>query len=281
MAGQKIALCDGNASSREIIRRSLTALGAEVSDGESPEQIRQLLAQAEIAGTIFDAALIDGALPEKTIIELGENFRQSAAGGDCRLVMLLRVDQHSRLEPYRENGFEFFLVRPIRRRTLVQVLTGVHNDEGGWVDSRLPQALDEPGVDATAVPIRVLLAEDNRINQMLAEALLERLGLDTECVANGYQAVEAVKNGNFALILMDVNMPLMDGLQATREIRALEGQKAVIPIIAMTASAMDEDRQRCAVAGMNDYIAKPVEAEELQRLIARWTDIPTLKSAAS
>jgi CheY-like chemotaxis protein len=110
---------------------------------------------------------------------------------------------------------------------------------------------------------------------------LEHLGLDTECVADGRQAVEAVQMGDFALVLMDVNMPLMDGLQATREIRALEGEKAAIPIIAMTASAMDEDRQRCAVAGMNDYIAKPVEVEELQRLIARWTDIPIIKSAVS
>lgn len=281
LAGQRILLCDGNASSREIIRRSLTALGAQVSDSEEPEQILQSLARSEREGAIFDAALIDGALPEKTITELGKKLRRSAAGRECRLVLLLGVDQHSRLEPYRQNGFEFYLVRPIRRRTLVQVLTGVHNEEGGWVDSRLPQVPAEPAATVPAAPVRVLLAEDNRINQMLAEALLEKLGLDTECVANGRQAVEAVQKGNFALVLMDVNMPLMDGLQATREIRALEGQKAVIPIIAMTASAMDEDRQRCAVAGMNDYLAKPVEAEELQRLIARWTDIPMIKSATS
>ncbi len=281
LAGQSILLCDGNASSREVIRRSLTALGAAVSDNGTPEQVLQSLAQAESDGAIFDTALIDGALPEKTITELGEKLRQSAAGAACRLVLLLWVDQHSRLEPYRENGFEFFLVRPIRRGTLVQVLTGVHNKEGGWVDARLPETIAEPSTKETDGPVRVLLAEDNRINQMLAEALLEHLGLDTECVADGREAVEAVQKGDFALVLMDVNMPLMDGLQATREIRALEGEKAAIPIIAMTASAMEEDRQRCAAAGMNDYIAKPVEVEELQRLIARWSNIPFVKSAAS
>jgi PAS domain S-box-containing protein len=281
LAGQRILLCDGNATSREIIRRSLTALGAEVSDSEDPRQILQSLDQAKGDAAIFDAALIDGAFPDETITELGQKLRQRAAGRDCRLVLLLRVDQHSRLEPYRQNGFEFYLVRPIRRRTLVQVLTGVRDEAGGWVDSRLPREPAEAMAGEAKAPVRVLLAEDNRINQMLAEALLEKLGLETECVANGREAVEAVQKGNFALVLMDVNMPLMDGLQATREIRALDGPNASVPIIAMTASAMDEDRQRCAVAGMNDYLAKPVETEELQRLIARWASIPIAKSAAS
>ncbi len=281
LAGQRIMLCDGNATSREIIQRSLTALGAEVSASGDPEQVLRFLTQAEGDEAIFDAALIDGAFPDKTITELGRKLRQSAAGGDCRLVLLLRVDQHARLEPYRQNGFEFYLVRPIRRRTLVQVLTGDRNEEGGWVDSRLPPEPVEAVAGKPVAAVRVLLAEDNRINQMLAEALLGKLGLETECVANGREAVEAVQNGNFALVLMDVNMPLMDGLQATREIRALDGPNASIPIIAMTASAMEEDRQRCAVAGMNDYLAKPVETEELQRLIARWANIPMVKSAAS
>ena len=281
LAGQNVLLCDINATSREIVRRSLTALGASVDDSGDPERILQALAQAEADGTTVDAALIDGALPEKTITDLGERLRQSPAGRDCRLVLLLRVDQHLRLEPYHQNGFEFYLVRPIRRRTLVQVLTGVHSEEGAWVDSRLSQEPAEREPMKSKAPVRILLAEDNRINQMLAEALLGKLGLATECVANGREAVEAVQNDNFALVLMDVNMPLMDGLQATREIRALDGQKAAIPIIAMTASAMDEDRQRCAEAGMNDYISKPVEVDELQRLIARWTNIPSVESAAS
>ncbi len=133
----------------------------------------------------------------------------------------------------------------------------------------------------TARPVRVLLAEDNRINQLLAEALLSRLGLDTECVENGRQALEAVEKGNFARVLMDVNMPVVDGLQATRNICALKSDKSAIPIIAMTASATDEDRQRCAAAGMNDCISKPVEKAEFQRLISQWTDIPPVDAKAS
>ncbi|MBT3535042.1 MAG: response regulator, partial [Rhodospirillaceae bacterium] len=281
LAGLNVLLCDGNATSREIIRRSLAALGARVRDFSTAGETRAALDQAAARGETIDAALIDGILPEATITELGAALRQSPAGRDCRLVLLLQVDQHTRLKPYRDNGFEFFLVRPIRRRTLVQVLTGVHGEEGEWLDPRLPPAVAEQGPEAEQAPARVLLAEDNRINQMLVEALLSRSGLVAECVENGRQAVEAVQQGNYSLVLMDINMPLVDGLQATREIRALKDGKSSIPIIAMTASAMDEDRQRCAAAGMNGYISKPIEEEELLGLIAQWTDTSKQNSKAS
>ncbi|MFP6748828.1 MAG: response regulator [Alphaproteobacteria bacterium] len=278
LAGQNILLCDGNATSREIIRRSLEALGAQVSDCSDVAETQAALFGMAARGETISAALIDGALPADAIAELGKLLRQGPSGRDCRLVLLLQVDQHSRLEPYRGNGFDYFLVRPIRRRTVVQILTGTRNEEGEWLDPRLSVKKPDTALKMVKNPGRVLLAEDNRINQMLAEALLSRLGLDTECVENGRQAIEAVRQGDFSLVLMDINMPVVDGLQATREIRALEDHKSEIPIIAMTASAMDEDRQRCAAASMNDYISKPVEEEELQRLILQWTDIPNTKS---
>ena len=281
LAGHRILLCDGNATSREIIRRNLTVLGATVSDCGDAEALLQLLAGAEADGTAFYAALVDGALPDRTITELGERLRRSPAAKDSRLVLLLRADQHLRLEPYSQNDFEYFLVRPIRRRSMIKVLTGIRDARGELIEPGLPSEQPEGERGQMTPPVRVLLAEDNRINQMLAEALLTKLGLTAECVTDGGQAIEAVRDGDFALVLMDVNMPVVDGLQATREIRALGGEKAEIPIIAMTASNMEEDRQRCAAAGMNDYIAKPVEVEELQRLIARWTDISSLDSTVA
>ena len=287
LRGKRVLLCDRNAISCEIISRSLSALGAIVSDHRDSDQALHALAEADAKGEVFDAALIDGALPQQTITSLGEAVRKNAARGasqatqDCRLVLLLQVDQHLRLEPYRQNGFEYYLVRPIRRRTLVQVLTEVRSDEGEWLDSRLSLEIAAPEKAKTKATPRILLAEDNRINQMLAQAILGKLGLETECVENGRQAVEAVQKGNYSLVLMDVNMPQMDGLQATREIRAMNNNKAAIPIIAMTASAMDEDRQRCAAAGMNDYTSKPIEVEELQCMVGQWMDIPTVEIKAS
>ena len=281
LRGQRILLCDRNKVSCEIIARSLSALGAIVSAHNDSDQALHAVAEAEAAGKAFDAALIDGVLPQQTITSLGEAVQKISAGQECRLVLLLQVDQHLRLEPYRQNGFEYYLVRPIRRRTLVQILTEVRTDDGEWLDSRLSQAIVTPAEVEAKAPPRILLAEDNRINQMLAEAILGKLGLETECVENGRLAVEAVQRGDYSLVLMDVNMPQMDGLQATREIRAMDGNKASIPIIAMTASAMDEDRQRCAAAGMNDYISKPIEVDELERMIGQWTDVPTVETKAS
>ncbi|MDP6874129.1 MAG: response regulator [Alphaproteobacteria bacterium] len=281
LAGQRILLCEGNHTSRQIIHDNLLALGAAVSECDAADGSLQALAEAEANGDRFDAVLIDSAWPQPAIRELAQALRRGPAGGESRLVLLLRVDQHQQLDSYRQDGFEYYLVRPIRRRALVQALTGAQGEQAEWIDSRL--ARDDAATKAAegGSRPRILLAEDNRINQMLAEALLAKLDLEAECVENGQLAVDAVRQGNFALVLMDVNMPVMDGLQATREIRALQGTKAAIPIIAMTASAMDEDRQRCALAGMNDYISKPVEEAELQRLIAQWTDIPTAEAKAS
>ena len=281
LAGRKILLCECNDTSREIISSGLGAMGAVVSESESAEHFLQTLTAAEAGEQQFDAALIDANLPRQTITELGDALRQSPAGKDCRTVLLLRVDQHQRLAPYRQDGFEHYLVRPIRRRTLVQVLTESHEELGEWTDTQPRPKATEPNVGAEAAQPRILLAEDNRINQMLVEALLAKLSLTAECVENGRLAVDAVRQGNYALVLMDVNMPVTDGLQATREIRALDGPKALTPIIAMTASAMDEDRQRCTAAGMNDYLSKPVEEAELKRLIGQWTDIPTEEAKAS
>ena len=141
-------------------------------------------------------------------------------------------------------------------------------DEGG-------RSLIEPGRRAAAAAprtYRVLLAEDNRINQMLATALLEKAGYQVAAVGNGRLAVEAVRDGAWYVVLMDVHMPEMDGLEATRTIRELAGPKAAIPIVAMTANAMDEDRQRCLDAGMNDYVSKPINEAELFGALERWRD---------
>ena len=117
---------------------------------------------------------------------------------------------------------------------------------------------------------RILLAEDNAINQMLATALLEKAGHHVDAVGNGAEAVEAVVAAAYDLVLMDVRMPEVDGLEATRRIRALGGPKADLPIIAMTANAMAEERDECLAAGMSDHIAKPIDEDDLMRAVAKW-----------
>ena len=133
----------------------------------------------------------------------------------------------------------------------------------------LASAAAEPGQTAAARPLRILVAEDNDVNQILISAVLTRMGHVVHLVANGQLAVEAVHRGQYDLVLMDLQMPGMDGMEATQAIRALDGPQAGLPIIAMTANAFEEDRQACLAAGMDDYVAKPIDMDQLARAIAR------------
>ena len=120
------------------------------------------------------------------------------------------------------------------------------------------------------LPLRVLLAEDNLVNQHVALAVLKKLGIRAELAANGREAVEAVQAGAFDLVLMDCQMPELDGFQATRRIRELEGEARRVPILAMTANAMQGDRERCLESGMDDYLAKPITLDGLKNALRRW-----------
>jgi signal transduction histidine kinase/ActR/RegA family two-component response regulator len=127
--------------------------------------------------------------------------------------------------------------------------------------------------DAARPPLRILVAEDNDVNQILISAVLDRMGHGAHLVANGRQAVEAVRVGDYDLVLMDLQMPHMDGMEATQAIRALDGHRARVPIIAMTANAFEEDRQACLVAGMDDYVAKPIDVDKLAQALERQTRV--------
>ena len=273
LTGQRVLVCLGNPIAREIVRRMLIALGAAatVAGGEADAYV--CLERAAASGERFDTALIDGSLPDGGAGRLGEAIRDgaTAAATPCRLTVLLRVDQDRQLGDLADRGYQGYLVMPIRRRALIRSMKGAFDAVSAADQAPMGAGHTDPLPPTDSG--QVLLVEDNRINQMLAQALLRKLGLETACVENGREAVRAVAGGEFDLVLMDVNMPVMDGLQATREIRKLDGRPGRVPVVAMTAGAMDEDRQRCLAAGMNDYISKPVEDEELQRVIAEWTDL--------
>ena len=136
-------------------------------------------------------------------------------------------------------------------------------------DEVLPAAAESGGAEPARPPLRILVAEDTDVNQILINAVLARMGHVVHLVANGQLAVEAVRRGDYDLVLMDLQMPGMDGMEATQAIRALGGARASLPIIAMTANAFEEDRQACLAAGMDDYVAKPIDVEHLARAIAR------------
>ncbi|HEX4198360.1 MAG TPA: response regulator, partial [Caulobacteraceae bacterium] len=180
-------------------------------------------------------------------------------------VVLLRPEDRGRIAPCRAAGFDGYLIKPLRRASLVERVLAAGLAPATDDDRVAPR---RPPVQRTAGGVRVLLAEDNPINAMLARTLLKREGAAVDHVESGEQALEAVAGGDYDIVLMDVRMPGLGGLEATRTLRA-RGVKT--PVVALTANAFEDDRRACIEAGMDDFLVKPLNLEALRGALARWT----------
>jgi CheY-like chemotaxis protein len=193
--------------------------------------------------------------------------------------VLLSPMARGRIAELREAGFNGYFIKPIRQSSLHKQLT----DDGTEVptpksEARTAAPTTAPSQNKT---YRVLLAEDNQINAVLATTIIKRAGHSVEVAQNGAEAVDAVMLGDYDIILMDMHMPEVDGLEATRRIRRLDGPMRQAPIIALTANAMAADRQKCIAAGMDDFLSKPFEPSDLTSLLAKWGECKSEWSEAS
>ncbi len=259
LSGRRIAVVDANPVSAPVLARRLEDAGAVVTVlGDRP-------ALAACANEQFDAVFVDESFAAVPPQEIAERL-----GGrePAPLILMTAIGAQSAIRP-RLPSPVFVLRKPLRWTDIRNALACLGQP------GELPETADRqpaPPVSAAGAPgrgFRVLLAEDSATNRMVAQAILRKAGYRVDAVADGYQAVDAVCSLPYDVVLMDVSMPGMDGLEATQAIRALEGPERETPIIAMTAHAMEGDRDRCIEAGMNDYIAKPVRPAELLRAIAR------------
>lgn len=192
-----------------------------------------------------------------------------------RALVLLAPNERAAIEELRAKGFDGYLIKPIRQSTLMrEIARGGRKVEPAPVLARK----ETPQADR---PLRILLAEDNQINAILAMTLMRRGGHKVDIAHNGEEAVAAAKNGGYDIILMDMHMPVCDGLEASRRIRALGGAAAQTPIVALTANAMPADRQKCVAAGMSDFMSKPFEPAELHEMLAKWSGMAEALEAAS
>ena len=205
----------------------------------------------------------------KTIL-LDDGFESDAIDtilkGPPPCIAMIGQEKRELIETYREKGAFGYLIKPLRLGSLLErVKLALDN----IVDEMIEVSNDERADNTKKLSgVRVLLAEDNRINALLAKSLLERMGCDVVTVGNGEEAVQSVQTTPYDLVFMDFHMPVMDGLAATQQIRAL-GLKA-LPIIALTAAAMEEDRRACSAAGMDDFITKPLELNALETILQKW-----------
>lgn len=183
-------------------------------------------------------------------------------------IVLLSPVARGRLEAFRRAGFHGYLIKPIRQSSLVERIT--NRSMPNRITHRLDALTNKPAPGPRK--LRVLLAEDNQINAVLATAIIKRAGHSIDVAGNGKEAVENMANAPYDIVLMDMHMPEMDGLEATRKIRAMGGEPAETPIIALTANAMKSDRETCLTAGMNDFITKPFDPNDLLERINKWAN---------
>jgi signal transduction histidine kinase/DNA-binding response OmpR family regulator len=265
--GCRILVVDDNATNRRIITSFLDRWGV---DGKATESPREALEWVR-TGKEFDAAVLDLLMPDLDGVELAEALRSLNPARPIPVVILSSIGQHARTAP----NITAMLVKPVKPSALHDALADAL---AGTPDERAADAAAGPGRDAgvsspvatesRAAGLRILLAEDNAVNQKLALRLLQRMGFEADVVGDGKAAVDAVGTDGYDVVLMDVQMPEMDGLEATRRIRARWPDRR-LRIIGLTANAMAGDREACLAAGMDDYVSKPIRPEELEAAIAK------------
>jgi signal transduction histidine kinase/CheY-like chemotaxis protein len=283
LTGVRVLVVDDLELNRTIHGLQLRELGVEVSEADSGPGCVQAVQDALAAGRPFDLVLLDQMMPDMSGAEAAAQLQKLAPEDRPKVVMSTALGEPLTAREATALGVVATLVKPVRHGRLVATLCGVLG-AGGDQDAVSEGSDADAAAPAFEESIRVLLAEDNEINTLLACTLLEQLGFSVTCVVNGQEAVEAAAVSAFDLILMDLQMPRMDGLEATRRIRAPGGLNSQAPIVAMTANAMRSDREACLAAGMDDFVAKPINAEIFVGVLQRVLDpdpAPQVKLAAA
>ncbi len=269
LTGVRALIVEPSTVNRGILQAQMSNWQMTIRVAESPKQAVELLAEAAARSVPYDIAVIDLGTPGMDALELARTIRSGASISEARLVMLTR--RHVDVRTARDAGFDACLIKPVRQTVLYECLVNIM--AGRPQEAVAAAAVREPaGAPAPGSRGKILLVEDNLINQQVAVGILQIQGYNVTVANNGREALEAHAQGAFDLILMDCHMPEMDGFEATLEIRKREqpaGGKR-IPIVALTANAMAQDREECLAAGMNDHLSKPFSMQTLQDMLNRW-----------
>ena len=273
-AVRRVLVVDDNETNRRVLATRLSHASYDVALASSGREALVTMRLALAAGRGFDLVLSDFQMPDMDGAMLGEQINIDPALSNTRVVLLTSVDRQGDLARFASLGFAGYLSKPIRGRELLACLDKVfEHDAQEW------HAQTHPIVTANSLPRngatarysgKVLLVEDNVVNQKVGQRFLERLGCEVVLAENGEDAVAAWTLDNFRLVLMDVQMPVMDGYTATRQIRDLERGRARTPIVALTANAMTGQLERCLQCGMDGLLTKPLEAARLEEVLDRF-----------
>ena len=274
--GRRVLVVDDNATNRKVLMGQLLLCGVEPVSASSASEVLSLMRLAHEAGRPFEAALLDHQMPGCDGAELGRMLVKDPDLKSARLVLLTSSGQRGDGQIFAEIGFAGYLLKPVTQRDLTDCLKMVlsKSAEAWHLHSQPIITRHALRAQRSRSKDRILLAEDNLVNQKIAMRMLEKLDYRVDVVPNGRAAVTAWQTGSYDLILMDCQMPELDGYSATREIRSLEGDKGRIPIVALTAHAMKGADAECLAVGMDDYLSKPIDRDKLEKCLERYLSVP-------
>ena len=259
LAGRRLLVVDDNATNRRILIKLIERWGMTAQASGSPREALDWV----VGGQRFDLAIVDMHMPELDGLTLATALRASEAGASTPIVILSSLGVHERTS----DAVAAFLIKPVKPSSLQDTLATVLAGQ----TTSVPMRSAGTGIDhdlGARHPLRILLVEDNAVNRKLALRLLELTGYRADVATNGLEAIAAIEGSVYDVVLMDVQMPELDGLEATRRIRRRWPGDAGPRIVAMTANAMEGDREACLAAGMDDYISKPIRPEELNAALS-------------
>jgi len=271
----KILVIDDNETNLNIVDAMLTSWKIEHALASKGTTGLDMLYEAEKTGESFDILLLDMKMPGMDGETVGKKIKNDEKIKNTKLILFTSMGNRGDAEKFKKLGFSGFLTKPIRQSDLYDCLSlvmGLKKEEKP--ESEAPIITRHTVSESRRKSVKLLLVEDNHTNRLVSVAMLNKLGYNVDIAVNGQEAVTILKNKNYDLIFMDLQMPVLGGLEATRIIRdkTKKVKNHEIPIIAMTADAMKGDREICLKAGMDDYIPKPIESEVVENILDKWLD---------
>ncbi|MFT6450327.1 MAG: CheY-like chemotaxis protein/HPt (histidine-containing phosphotransfer) domain-containing protein, partial [Oleispira sp.] len=268
LQGLKILVVDDNLTNLALLDQLLTHWQVEHTSVDFSKAAINVLSNAAMQGKAYDIAIIDIKMSEMDSLQLGTLIKGHPLLANTRLVMLTSQDSQSDVEKFTQARFEGYLNKPIDESVLYNILlkvSGIANPNHSLITSY--NAYQQVQFNA-----RILIVEDNATNQFVAQCILEEFGIKADITADGKEAITALETMQYDLVFMDCQMPVLDGYNTTRHIRDIHSKvlDSAIPIIAMTANAMQGDRGKCIDAGMNDFISKPIESNKVLQVLRYW-----------
>ncbi|MBD2104888.1 response regulator [Leptolyngbya sp. FACHB-261] len=288
LSGLRLLVVDDNTTNRKILRYQASAWGLQIDEVASGKAALLALRQAAAFGNPYHIAVLDMQMPELDGASLGQLIKLDPVLHQTQLIMMTSINQPGNSRLLLEQGFSAYLVKPVKQSRLLACIikvsasclqttstallerTALLSSANALIHS---QNYSEPNMPSQSSKLKILIAEDNLVNQKVALHQLKKLGYEADIAANGQEALDILAQIAYDIVLMDCQMPLLDGYAATQELRRREGQTRHTIVIAMTAHALKEDREKCLAAGMDDYLSKPVRKEELEAALKHWSTL--------